>query len=363
MKLSTLKNGIAYLAWAVSGRRPLGRVLYIGEGGDWVIGRIGRRLSELMNARGIPFFVRESSRFASGSVLHFGSVHSFAHSGMHWVGKGNRIIVTLYHSNRGISPEMDASIDLILRLAGKIDAVITSASIMEDRLASWGFPAAKISRIPIAVDVGNFRVPAAESRIAARLKHGIPPDAICIGSFQKDGQGWGEGTEPKWIKGPDVFVDAVSRLAEKHKVICLLTGPSRGFVKERLREKGIPFVHVMVEDYAKIGGFYGCLDLYLVTSREEGGPLALMECMATGVPLVSTRVGMAPDIVTHGENGFLAEIGDAAGIAEYGDRIIRSGELREKFRMNGLKKVVELDYAALAGRYEALYRSLMPGGR
>lgn len=363
-KIPTLKHALGYYLWRAAGARPAGdlSVLYIGEGGDWVIGRIGRRLSELMNSRRVGFQTRESSRFAFGSVLHFGSVHSFARSGMRWIGRGNRVIVTMYHSDRGVSPEMDAGIDAVLGHERDIDAIVVSTSIMEGRLADWGFPRNKIVRIPIVIDVGMFRVVTAEERMRLRAGLGIPEDAACIGSFQKDGEGWGEGVSPKLIKGPDVFIEAVAKLSRTRRIHCLLTGPSRGYVKAGLARAGVPFTHEHVSDYDNIWKCYGCLDGYLVTSREEGGPLALMECMASGVPLVTTRVGMAPDIVVDGENGFLVDIGDADAIAERAGRLLSSAELSARFRANGLKAVKALDYAAVAPEYESLYKRLSGKG-
>ena len=110
---------------------------------------------------------------------------------------------------------------------------------------------------------------------------------MVIGSFQKDGKGWGEGNEPKLIKGPDV----------------LLTGPARGYVKTGLESLKIPCKHLYLQDYREIGKYYQALDAYLVTSREEGGPKGVLESMASGIPLISTRVGQAQDLVKQGING------------------------------------------------------------
>ena len=57
------------------------------------------------------------------------------------------------------------------------------------------------------------------------------------------------------------------------------------------------------------------LDLYLVSSREEGGPKAIVESMASGVPLVTTNVGMANDFVIDQVNGGLVHDFDPNSIA------------------------------------------------
>src|SRR6201999_4408807 len=97
-------------------------------------------------------------------------------------------------------------------------------------------PPEKIVMLPVGVDLTVFQPPAdAGSRIAARRALGIANDATVIGCFQKDGNGWGDGAEPKLIKGPDILVDALIRLNASHKIHALVPGPARGYVAGRLK--------------------------------------------------------------------------------------------------------------------------------
>ena len=61
---------------------------------------------------------------------------------------------------------------------------------------------------------------------------------------------------------------------------------------------------------------YSALDAYVVPSRQEGGPKSVLEAMASGVPIVSTRVGQATELIRDGENGRLVEVEDAEALAE-----------------------------------------------
>ena len=90
----------------------------------------------------------------------------------------------------------------------------------------------------------------------------------------------------------------------------LLTGPSRGYVKNRLDKSKIQYRHDMLQDVNSLVDYYNVIDLYIITSREEGGPKALLESLACGVPLVSTKVGMVPDLIVHNENGYLVDLED-----------------------------------------------------
>ena len=114
------------------------------------------------------------------------------------------------------------------------------------------------------------------------------------------------------------------------------------------------------EDYNAIVPYFHCLDLYLVTSRDEGGPKAILECMATGVPIVSSRVGMAQDLIRTGDNGFVAEVEDHEGIAGAAGDLIRRPELRRRCIENGLATAAGYDWGAVASRYyEEVYKPLL----
>jgi len=120
---------------------------------------------------------------------------------------------------------------------------------------------------------------------------GLPKDDYIIGSFQRDTEGFDLKT-PKLEKGPDLFCDYVERL-EKDNLHILLGGWRRQYVISRLEQAGIKYTYkemVPLEDVQKM---YAACDLYLVSSRYEGGPQSLLEAPAMKVPIVSTDMGMA----------------------------------------------------------------------
>lgn len=96
----------------------------------------------------------------------------------------------------------------------------------------------------------------------------------------------------------------------------MLTGPARGYVKRGLERLGVPYAHDFLEDYELLPRCYAALDYYINPSAEEGGPKGVIESMASGVPIISTSVGMAPDLIMSGVSGYLVEPGDAAGLAQ-----------------------------------------------
>jgi len=189
---------------------------------------------------------------------------------------------------------------------------------MRNLLLETGIDTDKVHVIPIGVELERFPLRTRDDRMTVRKVLGIPAEATVIGSFQKDGSGWGDGQEPKWIKGPDIFLRVLERLRpDCPRLHVLLTGPSRGYVKTGLARLGIPCTHVQMARYADMTGAYHALDLMLVCSREEGGPKAVLESLACGVPLVTTRVGQAADLVRHKVNGWIAEAEDVEALARW----------------------------------------------
>ncbi|MBE3139889.1 MAG: glycosyltransferase family 4 protein [Thermoplasmata archaeon] len=193
---------------------------------------------------------------------------------------------------------------------------------MREAILQTSIEPAKVFLIPIGVNLDFFPLGSAETKIAARQKLNIPQSAFVIGSFQKDGVGWGEGLEPKLVKGPDVFLASIKELkAQIPELYVLLSGPARGYMKAGLDAMQVPYSHFYLDSYPQIGELFKALDLYLVTARQEGGPKAILESMASGVPIISTRVGQATDLIQHGQNGWLVEVEDSLEIASWAVRV------------------------------------------
>lgn len=292
-------------------------------------------------------------------VVHFSSQ-------FHWqswaaaLPHNNRYVVSYFHGKPEDGPEMARHVDFVLANHARIDRIVTAAGLVERRLRAWGLPADKLRIVPLGVDDSLFRPPSPDERRAARLALGIPEGAVVVGSFQKDGVGWGEGTEPKLVKGPDVFVQALRLLKQDFPVFAFLTGPARGYVKQGLDQAGIAHRHLFLENHSDVARCYRALDLYFVTSREEGGPQALLESLASAVPVVSTRVGMAEDVILDGENGALVDVGDAASVARRAAEILSRPEMATTWRHAGRATAERYRWSIVADMlYDQVYKDLL----
>jgi len=298
------------------------RLFVAGDGRDWSIADDACQIGRL--AKGLGIRVGPESWVAcvrNQSVFH---ASQFGLFGSGWRRAGNRIGVAYLHGRPGTPglPEFDVCYDELRTRNEEIDRVQVSCRAMEELVLGSGIEPVKVLRIPIGIDLEHFPLHSRETRLVERRRAEVPESAFVVGSFQKDGVGWGDGLEPKLIKGPDVLLDSLARVRRLvPELFILLTGPARGYLMAGLERLGIPYRHSMASDRVSLSRLYGLLDSYLVPSRDEGGPKAVLEAMASGVPLVSTRVGQAVDLVVHGENGYLADVEDAEALAGLLERI------------------------------------------
>jgi len=341
---------------ALPRKPPVGFVI---ERADWAIRWYGEFIAAAANSvrPKTAWITTNAAQAAAGSVVSFGSQYQWVDWAPHLV-DACRKVTTFLHGKPEDGPTAAAHIDRFLASMGKVDRVVCSASLVRDRLVAWGAPAQKLSVIPIGCETDRFVPATAERRAAARARFGIPPGAVVIGSFQKDGEGWGDGMVPKRIKGPDVFVAATRALAGDLPVFVLLTGPARGYVKRELEAAAIPFAHHYAVDRDDLARCYDALDIYLICSREEGGPMALMESMASHVPVVSTRVGMSPDLIADGTSGMLVDVDDIGGLVAGVRTVLSLPDGGAEMKSAAREAVMVADWNVVGRRY--LHEVWMP---
>lgn len=274
-------------------------VTFLTEKADWAIKTVGLQIQKHVNhAMGYDFMTTTDQLLVGKTQwVHFGSQYMWLKS-RHAMPNRVRSVVSFFHGKPEDGPEVAIHIDRFLSAANQAQKIVVPNSIMEKRCQSWGVDTNRLVKIPIGCDTELFRFNDEEDgKSVLRKRLGIPSDAFVVGSFQKDGDGWGNGSQPKLIKGPDLFVDTMTELKKTHNIFVLLSGPSRGYVKSRLDAGGVPYLHRYVDSASGMIDLYQVLDLYLVTSREEGGPMGLTEAIASGVEVISTDVGQARDIM------------------------------------------------------------------
>ena len=301
------------------------RLFVVGDRLGWSIDDDRVRLVATASRLGYRVGRNATLRFARRQAVfqhnHFNALHP------RWLESSHRLGLSYFHGRPGTPgyPEFDRAYETLQRNATRIDRVQVTHEEMRELVVAAGVPTARVFKIPIGVDLERFRL-------------GTERDgsAFVIGSFLKDGVGMDEGLEPKLLKGPDTFIAVASRLRDVIPgLTVLLTGPARGYVRRELARIGVPHDHVLLSSRDELARAYRGVDVCLVTSRQEGGPKAVLESMASGVPLVSTRVGQASELVVDGENGLLADVDDVDALIAAVERVHADAALRARLRTAG----------------------------
>jgi hypothetical protein len=133
-----------------------------------------------------------------------------------------------------------------------------------------------------------------EDKKSLREKWGLT--GYIVGSFQKDTEG--KTNEPKMSKGPDIFVNIMEDIQKNHReLLVILSGTRRTYIINELEKRGIKYKYFDMIGLSELNELYNCLDLYVVSSRVEGGPRAIVEAGITKTPIISTDVGIASDLM------------------------------------------------------------------
>jgi glycosyltransferase involved in cell wall biosynthesis len=184
------------------------------------------------------------------------------------------------------------------RFLRHFDAVIAVSRPIASALIASGMSSTRVHVVPNAWS----EIAQPLSRQHARAALGLSSNARVIG----------------WVgrvsreKGVDVLVDAMTRLSDPSIVACVIgDGPERAREEARAQQTmGSRIIWKGIVDEA--GRLFTAFDLFVLSSRMEGVPIALLEAAAAGTPIVATKVGSVPDVVTEGEAWLIEPEGSQA---------------------------------------------------
>jgi glycosyltransferase involved in cell wall biosynthesis len=331
------------------------RLFAVGDAAGWSTKEDAEQLAAMAErlgyALGPPRWARFTAQQSVFLTSHFDVLTP------RWLESSHRLATAYLHGRPGTpgAPEFDEAFETLRRNSERLARIQVTHEEMRELVLSARVDPERVFLIPIGIDIEHFPLADAGRRTRAREVIGLPASAFVVGSFQKDGVGWGDGLEPKLVKGPDVLVAALERLhAEAPELHVLLTGPARGYVRQELERLGIPYRHVLAGSRAELARAYQALDAYVVSSRQEGGPKAVLEALATGVPLVTTRVGQAQELVEGGRNGLLVDVEDPEAIAAATARFRTDSGLAQSLVEAGRATAEGLAYERLDPRWAAL---------
>ncbi|MBU3742184.1 MAG: N-acetyl-alpha-D-glucosaminyl L-malate synthase BshA [Candidatus Kapabacteria bacterium] len=133
-------------------------------------------------------------------------------------------------------------------------------------------------------------------------------------------------------------------------------GPERSDTERLVRELGL-FDHVtFLGKQSALPEILSAADVFLLPSQQESFGLSALEAMACEVPVIATNIGGIPEVVRHGETGYVAELGDVARMARYCIELLTSPKKLEAFRASARRRAVEkFDIELIVPLYEQVY--------
>lgn len=227
----------------------------------------------------------------------------------------------------------------------------------EDRKSIMTFvPGENIVLFPNAVNVGEFRL---KDR-SLKQELGIPEDGKIVLFLSRLIRG----------KGGYDLIESIPAVAEKCGNAYFLfvgDGPEREGMKAACRETGIEYrvrFPGRLEDRNLIRAF-SCSDLFVLPAiHQEGMPMAILEALAAGLPIVSTPKGAIPEIIRDGINGFLVAPRNPGQIAEKIVLILQQEEMKRRMGTENVRLAeARFDVGPVQGKMEDLYASLLPRSR
>lgn len=139
-------------------------------------------------------------------------------------------------------------------------------------------------------------------------------------------------------------------------------GPERARVEADCRRHGLCDKISFVGNLPVVEEILVGADVFLLPSETESFGLAALEALSCGVPVVATRVGGLPEVVVHGENGFLFPVGDVASMAEAIVGLLGDPQRHRQFSDHARAWAVERFTASeVIGRYRNLYSRVLAG--
>lgn len=160
-------------------------------------------------------------------------------------------------------------------------------------------------------------------------------------------------------------VVSVFRLIQKQipaKLLLVGEGPELPAVKKKIDEFGLGSKVMILGKKDTVSSLFSLADLLLLPSAKESFGLVAIEAMACGVPVVSSNAGGLPEVIKHGETGYLAEIGDIQSMADFALKLLCKPALYQLFSMRGIQRVKKFfSLPQIVDEYESLYREVLCG--
>ncbi len=144
------------------------------------------------------------------------------------------------------------------------------------------------------------------------------------------------------------------------KLLLIGDGPERLFIQQLVRELKLGGDVFFLGEQDQLEPLFFCTDLFLLPSEQESFGLTALEAMNCGVPVIATNIGGLPEVITHGETGYLFSVGDVENMAAHAISLLNDPARHHLFKAKARKRAEETFSAAkIIPQYEAFYEELV----
>ena len=282
--------------------------------------KIGMTLAPLLLARAVRPVLERIAR--EGYAFELIDAHYFYPDGVAaaMLGRslGKPVVITARGSDVNLLAQFALPRRMILWAARRAAALITVSAALKTALVRLGAEAGKITVLRNGVDTRMFHP---VDRAVERARLGLSGTVLLtVGNLVEN-------------KGHDLVLGALRELPET-TLLVIGEGEDAANLRTLARWLGIAervrFLGAMPQE--ELAVYYGAADALVLASSREGWPNVLLEAMACGTPVVSTRVGGTPEIVAAQEAGVLIAERSAQGVADGVRRLLQDYPDREKTR-------------------------------
>jgi glycosyltransferase involved in cell wall biosynthesis len=320
-----------------------------------VVPDLGREIRPIADLRALRTLMRLMRR-VQPHIVHTHTAKAGAVGRLAAILTGVPVVVHTFHGHvlRGyFSPARTAVYRAIERgLARHTQRLLTVSDRVRDELLALGVGRPhQYTTVPVGLELGPLLQ--AEGRRGELHRELRVGDAPLVGIVAR--------LVP--IKAHEVFLAAAARVhavLPQARFIIVGDGERRQELEQQVDALGLGGVTHFLGWRADLDRVYADLDVVVLTSRNEGSPVALIEAMAAGVPVVATAVGGVPDVVADGTSGLLAPIDDAPTVADHTIALLRDRPRAAAMGRAGRARVVAT-YSAdrLVADIESLYTELL----
>lgn len=226
------------------------------------------------------------------------------------------------------------------------DGVTAVSQWLKDETATHFHTEKAIEVIPNFVDPARFK---RDNRVCAI--YGAPGEKLLchVSNFRP-------------VKRIMDVVQTFERVARKvpSRLVMIGDGPDRSRAEAYIREQNLRDRVFFLGNVPNLEEVLGGCDLFLLPSETESFGMAALEAMASEVPVIATHTGGLPEVVVHGDTGYLLPVGDVAAMAERAIEILSDNALQKRMGKRGREVAVEqFDESWIVPRYRELYERVI----